>query len=39
MEHNNEWHGNDPNEEQYLIAAAELDALIAEAEKEVAIHG
>jgi len=39
MENDNEWHGNDPNEQQYLVAAAELDALIAEAEKEVKIHG
>ena len=36
MENNNEWHGNDPNTEQYLKAAAELDAEIARAEKEAA---
>lgn len=36
MENNNEWHGNDPNAEQYLKAAAELDAEIARAEKEAA---
>lgn len=36
MENSNEWHGNDPNTEQYLKAAAELDAEIAHAEKEAA---
>lgn len=35
MENDKEWHGNDPNEEQYKIAAQELDALVSEAEKEV----
>lgn len=34
MENNNEWHGNDPNTEQYNIAAAELDAAVAQAEQE-----
>ena len=38
MENNNEWHGNDPNTEQYLVAAAELDALIETCEKEVALY-
>ena len=38
MENDNEWHGNDPNEEQYLIAAAELDAQLEAAEKEVKAH-
>ena len=34
MENDKEWHGNDPNTEQYEKAAAELDALVAAAEKE-----
>ncbi len=34
MENDKEWHGNDPNAEQYEKAAAELDALAAAAEKE-----
>lgn len=34
MENNNQWHGNDPDTEQYLKAAAELDAEVALAEKE-----
>ena len=38
MENNNEWHGNDPNTEQYLAAAAELDALVEACEKEVALY-
>lgn len=38
MENNNEWHGNDPNTEQYLVAAAELDALVEACEKEVALY-
>lgn len=38
MENDHEWHGNDPNEEQYRIAAAELDAAVAAAEKEVAAN-
>ena len=36
MENNKEWHGNDPDKEQYEKAAAELDALVAAAEKEAA---
>lgn len=35
MEDTNEWHGNDPDEQQYLQAAAELDAALEQAEKEV----
>lgn len=35
MEDTNEWHGNDPDEQQYLQAAAELDAALELAEKEV----
>ena len=38
MENSAEWHGNDPNTEQYLRAAAELDALVMNAEKEVSAH-
>ena len=38
MENNNEWHGNDPNTEQYLAAAAQLDALVEACEKEVALY-
>ena len=38
MENSAEWHGNDPNTEQYLRAAAELDALVMSAEKEVSAH-
>ena len=34
MENDKEWHGNDPNTEQYERAAAELDALVSAAEKE-----
>ena len=34
MENDKEWHGNDPNTEQYEKAAAELDALVAAVEKE-----
>lgn len=36
MEHNKDWHGNDPDEEQYNRAAAELDALVAAAKEEAA---
>ena len=38
MEDTNEWHGNDPNTEQYLAAAKELDEAIAIAEKEVKLY-
>lgn len=38
MEDTNEWHGNDPNTEQYLAAAKELDEAIALAEKEVKLY-
>ena len=38
MENNKEWHGNDPDKEQYEKAAAELDALVAAAEKEAALQ-
>ena len=35
MEHNAGWHGKAPNEEQYHIARAELEAQLAAIEKEV----
>lgn len=38
MENNNEWHGNDPNKEQYEQAAAELDAAVEEAGREAEDH-
>lgn len=38
MENNNEWHGNDPNKEQYEQAAAELDAAVEEARREAEDH-
>lgn len=38
MENSAEWHGNDPNTEQYLRAAAELDELVMKAEKEASAH-
>lgn len=38
MENNNEWHGNDPNQEQYEQAAAELDAAVEEAGREAEDH-
>lgn len=38
MENSCEWHGNDPNTEQYLKAAAELDAAVELAKKEVECH-
>lgn len=38
MENNNEWHGNDPDREQYLKAAAELDAQIEACKKEAALY-
>lgn len=36
MENDCTWHGNDPNAEQYALAAAELDAKVQELEREVA---
>lgn len=38
MENNNEWHGNDPNKEQYEQAAKELDAAVEEAGREAGDH-
>lgn len=38
MEDTNEWHGNDPNTEQYLVAAKELDEAVALAEKEAKLY-
>ncbi|MCI8513716.1 MAG: transketolase [Lachnospiraceae bacterium] len=38
MENSNEWHGNDPNKEQYEQAAAELDRAVEEAGKEAESH-
>lgn len=38
MENSNEWHGNDPNKEQYEQAAAELDAAVEEARREAEDH-
>ena len=36
MENSCAWHGNDPDAEQYALAAAELDAAVAACEKEAA---
>ena len=38
MENDNEWHGNDPNAEQFAVAIAELNAAVEAAEKEVAAY-
>lgn len=38
MENNNEWHGNDPNTQQYLLAAEELDDALELAEREAEAH-
>nr|WP_072514879.1 transketolase [Ndongobacter massiliensis] len=35
MEDTNEWHGNDPDADQYAVAAQELDALVQKASREV----
>jgi len=38
MENSNQWHGNDPDKEQYEAAAAQLDAAVALAQQEVECH-